>query len=84
MTVAVENSQGKIIRHLASGVLGVNAPAPFQKNSLKQVIKWDNKDDHGRYVDNLKETKIRVSLGLQAEYEKDLYSRIFALVRLTD
>ncbi|PCJ57657.1 MAG: hypothetical protein COA79_15540 [Planctomycetota bacterium] len=73
VTIAVENSQGKIIRHLASGVLGVNAPAPFQKNSLKQVIKWDNKDDLGRYVDNLKDTKVRVSLGLQAEYEKDLY-----------
>ena len=31
-TVAVETTDGKIVRHLASGVLGENAPAPFQKS----------------------------------------------------
>jgi hypothetical protein len=31
VTIVVENEEGKIIRHLASGVLGSNAPLPFQK-----------------------------------------------------
>jgi len=73
VTVAVENNDGKIIRHLASGVLGYKAPSPFLKNSLEQSIVWDNKDDAGSYVDELGNVKIRVSLGLKAEYEKDLY-----------
>ena len=73
VTVAIENVDGKILRHLASGVLGAKAPVPFLKNSLEQSIVWDNKDDRGKYVDDLVATKVRVSLGLQAEYEKDLY-----------
>ena len=73
VTIAIENSDGKIVRHLASGVLGSNAPEPFQKDSLEQNIIWDYKDDSGRYIDVLDTLKIRVSLGLQAEYEKDLY-----------
>jgi len=73
VTVAVENNDGKIIRHLASGVLGDKAPVPFLKNSLEQSVVWDNKDDVGKYVDDLGNVKIRVSLGLKAEYEKDLY-----------
>ena len=73
VTVAIESSDGKILRHLASGVLGDNAPEPFKKSSLEQSIFWDNKDDTGKYVDDKANIKIRVSLGLQAEYEKDLY-----------
>src|SRR6185369_16143680 len=38
VTVALEDGQGKIVRHLASGVLGDNAPAPLKPNSLKQTI----------------------------------------------
>jgi hypothetical protein len=73
VTVAIENSEGKILRHLASGVLGDKAPEPFKKSSLEQTITWDNKDDQGKYLDDKANLKIRVSLGLQAEYEKDLY-----------
>ena len=71
VTIAVENSEGKILRHLASGVLGAKAPEPFKKDSLAQSITWDGKDDQGVYADK-NATKIRVSLGLQAEYEKDI------------
>lgn len=73
VTVAIETLEGKIIRHLASGVLGSKAPAPLLKSSLEQTIVWDHKDDAGKYVDNLEAIRVRVSLGLQAEYEKDLY-----------
>ncbi|MDP6112392.1 MAG: hypothetical protein QGG53_11040, partial [Planctomycetota bacterium] len=40
VTVGIENARGRIIRHLASGVLGRNAPKPFQKNSKRQTILW--------------------------------------------
>lgn len=73
VTIAIENAEGKILRHLASGVLGDKAPEPFKKNSLEQSIIWDNKDDAGKYLDDKASLRIRVSLGLQAEYEKDLY-----------
>ena len=43
-TIAVENADGLIIRHLGSGVLGKNPPPPFQKDSLTQTIVWDGKD----------------------------------------
>ncbi len=72
-TVAIENAEGKIIRHLACGVLGSNAPIPFEKNSLKQCVVWDGKDDQGRYVDDKDTCRVRVSLGLKASFEKNLY-----------
>ena len=70
VTVAVETATGKILRHLASGVLGPNAPAPFQKDSRKQTIVWDGKNDQGAYIDDLDPVTVRVSLGLRARYER--------------
>src|SRR5439155_9614729 len=52
VTIAIENTAGKIIRHLASGVLGPTAPQPFQPNTLEQKIVWDSKDDQGNYIDD--------------------------------
>ena len=34
--VRVVNASGKTVENLACGVLGVNAPAPFQKDRLRQ------------------------------------------------
>lgn len=73
VTVVVEDAKGKIVRHLASGVLGKNAPTPFQKDSLKQNIIWDGKDDQGRYVQEVEEHTVRVSLGLKPRFEKTLF-----------
>ncbi|MFW6159399.1 MAG: hypothetical protein ACOC8E_08590 [Planctomycetota bacterium] len=70
VTIAVENTNGKIVRHLASGVLGRNPPPPFQKNSLEQTLVWDSKDDKGRYVKDRESVVIRVSLGLEARFER--------------
>ncbi|MCK6470541.1 MAG: hypothetical protein L6R28_02235 [Planctomycetes bacterium] len=72
-TVAIEDNDGRIIRHLASGVLGKKAPPPFQKDSLKQQVVWDGKDDQGKYVDDKDSHQVRVSLGLKPEFEKNLY-----------
>jgi hypothetical protein len=83
VTIAIENSEGKIIRHLVSGVLGPKAPEPLKKDSLEQSVVWDNKDDQGAYVENSASPVVRVSLGLQAEYEKDLdYSPYSIISRL--
>ena len=65
VTIAIENTRGKIVRHLASGVLGTNAPAPFQMDSKKQQILWDGKDDQDKYVDHKDSHTVRVSLGLK-------------------
>jgi len=73
VAVAVEGPNGRILRHLAAGVLGKNAPAPFKKNSLKQTLVWNGKDDLGQYVDNKKTCRVRVSLGLKAHFERTLF-----------
>ena len=48
VTVAIENAEGRIIRHLASGVLGDRAPVPFRKGTTKQTLLWDGKDEEGK------------------------------------
>ncbi len=72
VTVALMDEKGTVVRHLASGVLGANAPAPFQENSLKQKIYWNGKDDLDYYVKEPEKLKLRVSLGLKPEFDKHL------------
>ena len=69
-TVAIVAPDGKIVRHLASGVLGKNAPHPFQQNSLSQKIEWDGTDDQGKKAPG--GCKVRVSLGLVPEFEMNI------------
>jgi hypothetical protein len=71
-TVAIEDDEGRILRYLASGVLGANAPEPFEKDSLRQALIWDSKDEQGRYVADGTHLKVRVSLGLRARMERTL------------
>ncbi len=73
VTVAIEREDGTIVRHLVSGVLGGNAPEPFKKNSKKQTIVWDGKDDTGVYVDDKDAVAVRVSLGLKPRFERTLF-----------
>jgi hypothetical protein len=73
VTVALEDPDGRIIRHLASGVLGENAPEPFLWNSTRQSLVWDGKNDQGRYVDDKESLALRVSLGLKPQFERTLF-----------
>ena len=75
VTVAVEERIGdepRIVRHLASGVLGPSAPVPFKKDSLAQTLVWDGKDDLGQYLDSIDRLQVRVSLGLKPRFERNL------------
>ncbi len=72
-TVAIEDSDGRILRHLASGVLGPRAPEPFRWNSKAQKLVWDGKDDEGKYVDDKDSVVVRVSLGLKPRFERTLF-----------
>ena len=38
VAVTIEDAKGKIIRHLAAGVLGKNPPEPLQADSLAQSL----------------------------------------------
>jgi hypothetical protein len=52
-------------------VLGVNAPYPFQQNSLSQKIEWDGLKDDFSKADPAG-CKVRVSLGLKAGFERSM------------
>jgi len=71
--VIEEEGSGKILRHLLSGVLGANAPEPFQKNSKAQKIYFDGKNDAGEYLKNFTSAKARVSLGLSPQFDRTLF-----------
>ena len=73
VTVAIEDEDGRILRHLASGLLGANAPEPFEKNAKQQTVVWDGKDDAGAYVDDKERVRVRVSLGLKPQFERTLF-----------
>ena len=66
--VRVVDAEGNIVRNLACGVLGENAPKLFQKGSVKQKIVWDGKDDQGKPV--LAGCKVCVAVGLRPRFER--------------
>ena len=72
-TVAIVDEEGRIVRHLASGVLGKNAPSPFTQGSLAQEIMWDGKDDRGEPVTAA--CQVKVGLGLQARLDSSVQAR---------
>ncbi len=69
VAVAVFDAQGKVVRHLAAGVLGGNPPPPLKADSLDQSIEWDGKADWGKPAGE-GPFKVRVSLGLGAKYDQ--------------
>ena len=73
VAVFVQNAYGKVVRHLAAGMLGEAAPAPFKANSLRQSLVWDGKDNAGKAVPGDTYT-IRVGLGTTAKFERNIGS----------
>ncbi|MCX7803878.1 MAG: hypothetical protein N3A38_01680, partial [Planctomycetota bacterium] len=72
VAVAIEDGAGRIVRHIAYGVLGPNAPEPLRPDSLEQTLAWDGKDDFRRYVEEPEKCVARVSLGLKPVFDKVL------------
>jgi hypothetical protein len=68
--VSILDQDGKVIRHLASGVLGRNAPWPFRQDSLRQRIAWDGLTDDFRKAPA--GCKVRVCLGLKAAFHRGI------------
>jgi len=63
--VAVLDAQGKIVRHLAAGVLGAKNPPPEPlKAGLTQELVWDGRDDFGKPAEK-GPFRARVRLGTQ-------------------
>jgi sugar lactone lactonase YvrE len=67
--VAILDAKGAVVRHLAAGLLGKNAPEPFKKDSLSQEIAWDRRDDDGKPAAG-GAFKFRVRLGLGAKLDR--------------
>lgn len=67
--VAVLDATGRVVRHLAAGVLGPNAPQPLAKDSLAQSLIWDGKDDLGQAATG-GPFRVRVSSGMKPTFEK--------------
>jgi len=65
VAVSVLDAQGRVVRHLAAGMLGKNAPAPLVAGKLEQSLLWDRTDDDGKAVPAGRYT-VRVGLGLTA------------------
>ncbi|MGQ9662977.1 MAG: hypothetical protein ACUVWX_11680, partial [Kiritimatiellia bacterium] len=65
--VAVLNAEGKVVRHLAAGLVGgARVVPPLQPNSLSQTLIWDQKDDDGRAVTG--PVAVRVRAGMKATF----------------
>lgn len=70
--VAVLNAKGKIVRHLAAGVLGGSNPPPEPlKPGLDQMLAWDGKDDLGRSAEG-GPFSVRVRAGMGVKFGRML------------
>jgi hypothetical protein len=67
VAVSIEDAQGHVVRHLAAGLLGTNAPSPLKSGALEQVLEWDGLDDIGQAASNAP-FRVRVGLGLKISY----------------
>ena len=65
--VAILDARGKVVRHLAAGMLGPNAPDGLKAGSLTQSVRWDGKDDLGNAA-KAGPFKARVSLGMRPAF----------------
>ncbi len=68
--VSVLDAKGRVVRHLAAGVLGGKTPPPAPlKTGLSQSLEWDGKDDYGQAAKG-GPFKVRVRAGMGAKLER--------------
>lgn len=68
--VAVLDPAGKVVRHLAAGVLGKNPPPPLQPDACRQKIAWDGRDDDGLPVPQSRKCTFRVRAGMSVRLDR--------------
>jgi len=78
VAVFIKDRDGTVVRHLAAGVLGPNAPEPLTRGTLGQSLTWDGLDDDGRPVPAGRYS-VEVGLGLTVTYDRSLASNPRAL-----
>lgn len=66
----VDRKSGVVVRHLAAGVLGPNAPPPLAPNSPAQRIAWDGKDDYGSNLPQPAALVARVRAGMSVALKR--------------
>lgn len=65
VAVSIVNPRdSSVVRRLAAGMLGVNAPAPLASNDLHQRLEWDGADDAGNAVASPDSMAARVRAGM--------------------
>ena len=69
--VGILDAKGKVVRHLAAGLLGKNAPAPLKKDTLRQELLWDGRDDLGQRPEGAP-FKVQVRVGVKPRLQKML------------
>jgi len=69
VAVSIEDSAGRIVRHLAAGALGPDAPDPLKAGSLAQSLGWDGKDDDGKPVAGPCTVRVAMGLGVKVAGE---------------
>ncbi|MCX7591232.1 MAG: hypothetical protein N2255_06340 [Kiritimatiellae bacterium] len=73
VAIYIENAQGRVVRHLAAGLLGENAPAPLKPASLEQTLDWDFKDDLGRSIPP-DSYRVRICAGLRINHAEPVFA----------
>ncbi len=66
----VAPDESTVVRHLAAGVLGSQAPPPLIANSGVQRIAWDGNDDYGVRVADPASMLVRVRAGMSVSLEQ--------------
>ncbi|MBL8025168.1 MAG: T9SS type A sorting domain-containing protein [Fibrobacteres bacterium] len=79
--VAVIGTDGKVLRHLAAGVLGGSYPPPEPLIAgLVQSIVWDGKDDYGVWAGDRYQS-VRVRSGVHPVFERSISTKVFGTSR---
>lgn len=66
----VDPATGKVVRHLAAGLLGDNPPPPLVAKSAAQKIAWDGKNDFGQPVGDPAKLAVRVRAGMGVKLDR--------------
>ena len=83
VTVRIVDRDGKVVRHLAAGMVGLEKAAkPLVGGKLSQTLTWDGTDDAGRKVDPAG-CKVSVAVGMRVRFDRFILGNSDAFVLQT-